>query len=316
MPLKHMQAISEARSDIGERGRPPYDATYANEPVNYIKLDAAADGRRHEPDHRRDEARRLLRDVGRGADHRRTRSRAPATSGPSPPSVEWTFPLDFVEVVWGDGVKTDRQIISTTDLPAFGKKKFTDPVQRGREEVGALRRLGRRHQRRVRSADAGSAPATTSNRPERDALSAESCRPERAEPFDRGPAVAGGQAWERPRGPEWVMRLKSAAYGVLGVGVVLGSAALPLARSDESAAQVNGPSAPVCRSGPVHAGRLQGSCRASKPRRRRTALTLTWQGERNDELRLHLAIVGGTPTIRELAVRRGGGQWSDAWRRK
>src|SRR5439155_22914525 len=39
MPLKHMQAISEARSDIGERGRPPYDALYANGPVNYVKLD-------------------------------------------------------------------------------------------------------------------------------------------------------------------------------------------------------------------------------------------------------------------------------------
>ena len=39
IPLKHMQAISEARSDIGERGRPPYDATYANGPVNYLKID-------------------------------------------------------------------------------------------------------------------------------------------------------------------------------------------------------------------------------------------------------------------------------------
>ncbi|MBI1875601.1 MAG: hypothetical protein HYS05_17180, partial [Acidobacteria bacterium] len=41
--------------------------------------------------------------------------------------VEWTFPLDFVEVVWGDGQKTDRQIIPTTDLPAFGKKRFQIP---------------------------------------------------------------------------------------------------------------------------------------------------------------------------------------------
>ena len=41
--------------------------------------------------------------------------------------VEWTYPLDFVEVVWGDGKKTDRQIISTTDLPAFGKKRFQIP---------------------------------------------------------------------------------------------------------------------------------------------------------------------------------------------
>jgi hypothetical protein len=41
--------------------------------------------------------------------------------------VEWTFPLEFVEVVWGDGAKTDRQIIPATDLPAFGKKHFEIP---------------------------------------------------------------------------------------------------------------------------------------------------------------------------------------------
>lgn len=41
--------------------------------------------------------------------------------------VEWTFPLEFVEVVWGDGVKTDRRIISATDLPAFGKHRFSIP---------------------------------------------------------------------------------------------------------------------------------------------------------------------------------------------
>ena len=41
--------------------------------------------------------------------------------------VEWTFPLEFVEVVWGDGQKTDRQIISTTSLAPFGKHHFTIP---------------------------------------------------------------------------------------------------------------------------------------------------------------------------------------------
>jgi hypothetical protein len=41
---------------------------------------------------------------------------------------DWTFPLDFVEVVWGDGQKTDRQIIATTDLPPFGSKKFSVPL--------------------------------------------------------------------------------------------------------------------------------------------------------------------------------------------
>jgi hypothetical protein len=41
--------------------------------------------------------------------------------------VEWTFPLEFVEVVWGDGKKTDRQIIPATELPAFGKHHFQIP---------------------------------------------------------------------------------------------------------------------------------------------------------------------------------------------
>ncbi len=41
--------------------------------------------------------------------------------------VEWTFPLEFVEVVWGDGKNIDRQVISTTDLPAFGSKRFSIP---------------------------------------------------------------------------------------------------------------------------------------------------------------------------------------------
>jgi hypothetical protein len=41
--------------------------------------------------------------------------------------VEWTFPLDFVEVVWGDGARTDRQLISTTDLPPQGRHHFQIP---------------------------------------------------------------------------------------------------------------------------------------------------------------------------------------------
>jgi hypothetical protein len=41
--------------------------------------------------------------------------------------VEWTFPLSFVELVWGDGKTVDRQIIRTTDLGAFGSRRFTIP---------------------------------------------------------------------------------------------------------------------------------------------------------------------------------------------
>ena len=38
--------------------------------------------------------------------------------------VEWTFPLEFVEIVWGDGDKIGRRVQPTTDLEAFGSKQF------------------------------------------------------------------------------------------------------------------------------------------------------------------------------------------------
>ena len=42
-------------------------------------------------------------------------------------TVSWTFPLDFVELVWGDGATTNRRIISTTNLPPFGSHRFEIP---------------------------------------------------------------------------------------------------------------------------------------------------------------------------------------------
>src|SRR5688572_13573684 len=39
-------------------------------------------------------------------------------------------------------------------------------------------------------------------------------------------------------------------------------------------------------------------------------LAVTWNGDNGAEVRMRLAIDRGTPTIRELAVRRRGGQWS------
>jgi len=41
--------------------------------------------------------------------------------------LEWTFPLEFVEVVWGDGQKTDRKIIPATDQPPFSSHRFRIP---------------------------------------------------------------------------------------------------------------------------------------------------------------------------------------------
>jgi len=126
MPLKHMQAISESRSDIGVRGKPSYDATYANGPVNYVKLDRLPTV---------DDMSSIINAMKRG-DYFVTSGEVLISNYAVEGSgnqrtinvdVEWTYPLNFVEVVWGDGRKTDRQIISTTDLPAFGKKRFQIP---------------------------------------------------------------------------------------------------------------------------------------------------------------------------------------------
>ncbi|MFZ2020865.1 MAG: hypothetical protein ACLPZY_05305 [Terracidiphilus sp.] len=42
-------------------------------------------------------------------------------------SVEYTFPLEFAELVWSDGTKMDRKIIKLTDTEPFGTKTFRIP---------------------------------------------------------------------------------------------------------------------------------------------------------------------------------------------
>jgi len=41
--------------------------------------------------------------------------------------VEWTFPLEFVEAVWGDGTHVDRKTMAATDHPPFGSHRFRIP---------------------------------------------------------------------------------------------------------------------------------------------------------------------------------------------
>jgi hypothetical protein len=119
-PPKYIQAISETYR------KGPGDDIYANNPVNYVKIDRVPSV---------DDMSPIINAMMRG-DYFWTSgevlipSYAVQGSGPKrtiAADVEWTFPLDFVEVVWGDGKKTDRQIIPATDLPAFGKKRFEIP---------------------------------------------------------------------------------------------------------------------------------------------------------------------------------------------
>lgn len=39
-------------------------------------------------------------------------------------NLQWTFPLNFYEVAWGDGAKTYRKIISVHESGQFGQRKF------------------------------------------------------------------------------------------------------------------------------------------------------------------------------------------------
>jgi hypothetical protein len=119
-PPKFIQAITE----MYEQG--PGDDVYANSPVNYVKLDTLPTGGDWSPiidamkrgDYFWTSGEVLIPSYGvQGAGSKRTIAA----------DIEWTFPLDFVEVVWGDGVKTARQIISATDLPPFGRKRFEIP---------------------------------------------------------------------------------------------------------------------------------------------------------------------------------------------
>ncbi len=47
-------------------------------------------------------------------------------------TIEYTFPLEFAELVWSDGTKVDRKIIDLTDTSAIRDQAFQDPVLRKR----------------------------------------------------------------------------------------------------------------------------------------------------------------------------------------
>src|SRR4051794_5195706 len=50
--------------------------------------------------------------------------------------IEWTFPLEFVEAVWGDGKKVGREVISATDQRPFGDRQYRIPFDgRGKKWV-------------------------------------------------------------------------------------------------------------------------------------------------------------------------------------
>lgn len=120
-PPKYLQAISE----LYQQGAG--DEIYANTPVNYLHLDRLPEPGNWQP----------IVDTLRKGDYFVSSGEvlipryAIARKGPMATitaDVEWTFPLEFAEIVWGDGKTTGRRIIPATDLPAFGSKHFEFPL--------------------------------------------------------------------------------------------------------------------------------------------------------------------------------------------
>ena len=126
LPPKYAIAISEARSDKGSRGKPPWDDAYGMSPVNYLKINEVPSV---------DDMSSIINALKAGEYFMTTGEvlipdfevKGNGDQKTIVAEVHWTFPLDFVEVVWGDGKETGREIISTTNLPAFGSKRFEIP---------------------------------------------------------------------------------------------------------------------------------------------------------------------------------------------
>ena len=130
--MNNMYANSGVRpkyiiADIDTYRKGPEDDLYANFPVNYLKIDKTPG-----PDEDYSPVLKAMREGNFFVTTGEILIKSYSVEGTGAKrtiaaDVEWTFPLSFVEVVWGDGKKVDRQIISATDSGAFGAKKFSIP---------------------------------------------------------------------------------------------------------------------------------------------------------------------------------------------
>ena len=114
-------------ADIDTYRKGPEDDLYANFPVNYLKIDKTPG-----PDDDYSPILKSLRDGNFFATTGEILIRNYSVAGTGnqrtiTADVDWTFPLSFVEVVWSDGKKVDRQVISATESAPFGTKHFAIP---------------------------------------------------------------------------------------------------------------------------------------------------------------------------------------------
>ncbi|MDH3272535.1 MAG: hypothetical protein OEN56_14455 [Gemmatimonadota bacterium] len=120
LQLKYLLAITETYF------KSPGDDVYANGPVSYLRMDALPEPGDYSPiidalrsgDYFVSSGEVLVPSVAYSG----SGTRMSATA-----EVEWTFPLDFVEIVTGDGDETRTTTVSAKDLPPFGRHTFSIP---------------------------------------------------------------------------------------------------------------------------------------------------------------------------------------------
>jgi hypothetical protein len=114
-------------ADVDTYRKGPEDDIYPGHPINYVKLDRLPGPT--------DDWSPILRSIRNGDFWVSTgevliKNYAVEGTGAKrtvSADLEFTYPLDFVEVVWGDGKKIDKQVIRATDTTAHGTKKISIP---------------------------------------------------------------------------------------------------------------------------------------------------------------------------------------------
>jgi hypothetical protein len=107
---------------------PDYDL-YGDFNVNYVKLDALPPASDWTPVTRALRAGDFFVSTGEVL-IRNLRADAAGVAA----DIDWTFPLEFVEVVWGDGDRIDRKVIRTPETQAFGTRRFEIPVDLSKQK--------------------------------------------------------------------------------------------------------------------------------------------------------------------------------------
>ena len=107
---------------------PDYDL-YGDFNVNYVKLDKLPPAADWTPVNRALRAGDFFVTTGEVLIRNFQASTAGVTA-----DVDWTFPLEFAEVVWGDGDRVDRKIVRTADSEPFGTRRFEIPVDLSKEK--------------------------------------------------------------------------------------------------------------------------------------------------------------------------------------